>query len=182
MRADRPSRSSTSCASPVGGLFRHVVDLARGQAARGHQVGIVADASTGGERADAAFAALSPHLALGLTRVPMSRHIGMSDVAAQRHVAQRARDTQADVLHGHGAKGGAYARLTSASRCPRLHAAWRQPALQPLLAGRPALSHARAGADARAPSCSCSRAATAATRSPPRSARRARWCAWCTTA
>jgi glycosyltransferase involved in cell wall biosynthesis len=99
--------------SPVGGLFRHVLDLSRAQAARGHQVGIVADSSTGGERADAAFAALSPHLALGLTRVPMSRHIGPSDVSAQRHVARRAREVAADVLHGHGAKGGAYARLTS---------------------------------------------------------------------
>ncbi|TMJ04528.1 MAG: glycosyltransferase family 4 protein [Alphaproteobacteria bacterium] len=97
--------------SPVGGLFRHVIDLARAQAARGHKVGIVADSSTGGARADAAFAALSGELALGLTRVPMSRHVGASDVSAQRHVAQRARETDADVLHGHGAKGGAYARL-----------------------------------------------------------------------
>ena len=153
-----PSRSCTSCGLPVGGLFRHVLDLARAQAARGHQVGIVADASTGGERADAAFAALSPHLALGLSRVPMSRHIGSSDCPAQRHVAQRAHDTHADVLHGHGAKGGAYARLSVRAGHPRLHAAWRQPALRPLLAGRPALSHARTGADARAPSCSCSRA------------------------
>jgi glycosyltransferase involved in cell wall biosynthesis len=100
--------------SPVGGLFRHVIDLARGQAARGHQVGIVADASTGGERADAALAALAPHLTLGFSRVPMSRHIGPSDVSAQRHVAQRAHDTGSQVLHGHGAKGGAYARLARA--------------------------------------------------------------------
>lgn len=107
----RPLRVLHVLRSPVGGLFRHVVDLARVQAARGHQVGIVADATTGGARADAAFASLSGSLALGLTRVPMSRHIGMSDVSAQRHVAQRARETQADVLHGHGAKGGAYARL-----------------------------------------------------------------------
>jgi glycosyltransferase involved in cell wall biosynthesis len=97
--------------SPVGGLFRHVIDLARAQMARGHQVGIVADSSTGGARADAAFASLSNRLALGLTRVPMSRHVGLSDLSAQRHVARRARDTAADVLHGHGAKGGAYARL-----------------------------------------------------------------------
>lgn len=98
--------------SPVGGLFRHVLDLSRAQAARGHQVGIVADSSTGGDRADAAFAALAPCLALGLSRVPMSRHIGASDLSAQRHVARRAHDAGADVLHGHGAKGGAYARLT----------------------------------------------------------------------
>ena len=97
--------------SPVGGLFRHVIDLSRAQAARGHQVGIVADSSTGGARADAAFAGLSGQLALGLTRVPMSRHAGLSDLSAQRHVAHRARDAGADVLHGHGAKGGAYARL-----------------------------------------------------------------------
>ncbi|MBV8837991.1 MAG: glycosyltransferase family 4 protein [Alphaproteobacteria bacterium] len=110
----RPLRILHVLRSPVGGLFRHVIDLARGQAARGHQVGIVADASTGGERADAAFAALAPHLALGMTRVPMSRDLGASDISAQRHVAQRAGETNVDVLHGHGAKGGAYARLVGA--------------------------------------------------------------------
>jgi glycosyltransferase involved in cell wall biosynthesis len=88
-----------------------VIDLARAQAARGHQVGIVADSSTGGPRANVAFASLKDQLALGLTRVPMSRHVGLSDLAVQRHVARRARETGADVLHGHGAKGGAYARL-----------------------------------------------------------------------
>ena len=107
----RPLKILHVLRSPVGGLFRHVIDLARAQATRGHQVGIVADSSTGGARAEAAFASLSDQLALGLTRVPMSRHVGFSDLAAQRHVARRARDTGADVLHGHGAKGGAYARL-----------------------------------------------------------------------
>ena len=97
--------------SPVGGLFRHVIDLAGAQAARGHHVGIVADSSTGGTRADRAFESLKNQLALGLTRVPMSRHVGWSDLTAQRHVARRARETGADILHGHGAKGGAYARL-----------------------------------------------------------------------
>ena len=109
----RPLKILHVLRSPVGGLFRHVLDLSRAQAARGHQVGIVADSSTGGARADAAFAALAPHLALGLTRVPMSRHIGANDVSAHRHVARRAREIDADVLHGHGAKGGAYARLVS---------------------------------------------------------------------
>jgi glycosyltransferase involved in cell wall biosynthesis len=111
--ADRPLRILHVLRSPVGGLFRHVIDLAHAQAARGHQVGIVADSSTGGARAEAAFAALVPRLALGLTRVPMSRHIGASDLSAQRHVAERARAASVDVLHGHGAKGGAYARLAS---------------------------------------------------------------------
>ena len=113
--AERPLKILHVLRSPVGGLFRHVVDLSGAQAARGHQVGIVADSSTGGARADAAFAALAPQLALGLTRVPMSRHIGTSDMSAQRHVTQRTRDAGADVVHGHGAKGGAYARLTGGS-------------------------------------------------------------------
>jgi glycosyltransferase involved in cell wall biosynthesis len=111
MPGSRPLKILHLLRSPVGGLFRHVIDLARAQAARGDQIGIVADSSTGGARADAAFAALSGQLALGLTRVPMSRHVGLSDLSAQHHVAQRARETNADVLHGHGAKGGAYARL-----------------------------------------------------------------------
>jgi glycosyltransferase involved in cell wall biosynthesis len=100
--------------APVGGLFRHVVDLVRGQAAAGHRVGIVADATTGGARAEAALAELAPLLALGLTRVPMSRHLGLSDVTAVRRVAQVIAASGADVIHGHGAKGGAYARLAGA--------------------------------------------------------------------
>jgi glycosyltransferase involved in cell wall biosynthesis len=118
---DAPLKILHVLRSPVGGLFRHVLDLSRAQAARGHQVGIVADSTTGGERADAAFAALSAHLALGLSRVPMSRHIGASDVSAQRRVARRAHETNADVLHGHGAKGGAYARLVGTRGAIRVY-------------------------------------------------------------
>jgi glycosyltransferase involved in cell wall biosynthesis len=97
--------------APVGGLFRHVLDLVRGQTAAGHRVGIVADATTGGERAEAALTEIAPLLALGITRVAMSRHLGLSDVSAVRRVAQAIRASAADVVHGHGAKGGAYARL-----------------------------------------------------------------------
>jgi glycosyltransferase involved in cell wall biosynthesis len=116
---ERPLRILHILRAPVGGLFRHVIDLARGQAQRGHQVGIVADASTGGERAEKAFASLD--LALGLSRIAMSRQLGLEDIAAQRLVALRARQTQADVLHGHGAKGGAYARLVHAGSAIRVY-------------------------------------------------------------
>lgn len=97
--------------APVGGLFRHVQDLALEQAARGHAVGIIADRTTGGDKAEAALAALSARLAYGVSRIPMSRHAGPNDLAAVRYVATHARQLQADVVHGHGAKGGAYARL-----------------------------------------------------------------------
>lgn len=97
--------------APVGGLFRHVVDLARLQAMAGHQVGIVCDATTGGERAARALADLAPHLALGVTRLPMRRNPHPSDLLALRALGRRAAAVGATVLHGHGAKGGVYARM-----------------------------------------------------------------------
>lgn len=102
--------------SPVGGLFRHVIDLARAQAERGHRVGLIADSTTGGERADAAFAAIAPLMAHGITRVPMSRNVGPADWKPVLHTMRRTSAAKADVLHGHGAKGGAYARLALGNR------------------------------------------------------------------
>ena len=102
--------------SPVGGLFRHVVDLASGQIARGHEVGIVADSSTGNGLSDAAFAPLEANLALGLMRIPIRRNPHPADIAAIWHVARRIGETGAEIVHGHGAKGGALARLAPAER------------------------------------------------------------------
>src|SRR5437763_8226279 len=121
--------------APIGGLFRHVLDLARGQIARGHRVGLIVDASTGGVFAQASLAQLAPQLALGLTRVAMSRQLGWRDIAAARHVTRRAAEAAADVVHGHGAKGGAYARLVPSRRAIRvytphggsLHFRWASP-------------------------------------------------------
>jgi glycosyltransferase involved in cell wall biosynthesis len=95
----------------LGGLFRHVVDLTRGQHARGHRVGIICDSITGGERAAKALAELTPHLALGLVRTPMPRHASWRDLTALWEVSRRVRQWNAHVVHGHGAKGGAYARF-----------------------------------------------------------------------
>jgi glycosyltransferase involved in cell wall biosynthesis len=105
----------------VGGLFRHVVDLARAQHARGHRIGIIADARTGGAQAESVLAALSSDLALGVSRFPMSRHLGWRDLAALRHVGHRLAASGANVVHGHGAKGGAYARLASAPDAIRVY-------------------------------------------------------------
>lgn len=102
--------------APVGGLFRHVIDLANGQIERGHEVGIVADSTTGNHLSEAAFAALAPKLALGLTRIPIRRNPHPADLAAVWHVSRRVAMTGADVVHGHGAKGGALARLAPAER------------------------------------------------------------------
>ena len=86
-------------------------DLCHAQSAAGHSVGIICNSTTGGAFEDALFADLAPYLALGLIRVPMHRQIALSDFAAARRVYKAAKPLAPDVLHGHGAKGGAYARL-----------------------------------------------------------------------
>ncbi|MGY3649921.1 hypothetical protein ACVWW2_005212 [Bradyrhizobium sp. LM4.3] len=49
---DQPLRILHAVRAPVGGIFRHILDVANGQVDRGHHVGILADNLTGGERAD----------------------------------------------------------------------------------------------------------------------------------
>lgn len=113
--------------SPVGGIFRHVRDLADAQAAAGHLVGIVCDSTTGGAFEEALFEDLKGTLALGVHRTPMQRHIGPGDAASAWRTFKIIKELQPDVLHGHGAKGGAYARLfgsllrVSRSRVARLY-------------------------------------------------------------
>lgn len=99
--------------APVGGLFRHVLDVAQAQIDRGCRVGMIADATTGGSRADAVFAELEPRLTLGLTRVAMARNPGPTDFGALRHAIARIREAAPDVVHGHGSKGGVYARCAT---------------------------------------------------------------------
>ena len=107
--------------APVGGLFRHVSDLVRLQAAAGHAVGILCDSTTGGERAERALADLAPNLCLGVVRIPMRRNPHPSDLAAIWHLSRHAAVLGAEVVHGHGAKGGAYARLALASGAIRAY-------------------------------------------------------------
>jgi glycosyltransferase involved in cell wall biosynthesis len=97
--------------APVGGLFRHVLDLARGQIARGHRVGLIADSSTGGTRAEQILAELAPRLALGLERLPMRQMPGPWDIAPLLATRSALKRRSVDVAHGHGAKGGAFVRL-----------------------------------------------------------------------
>jgi glycosyltransferase involved in cell wall biosynthesis len=112
--ADRALRIVHCFRSPVGGLFRHVADLTREQARNGHFVGIICDSSTGGDYEERLFAGLMPSLALGLKRFPMRRQISPSDLAATLRMMREIRSLNPDVLHAHGAKGGAYARMIGA--------------------------------------------------------------------
>ena len=97
--------------APLGGLFRHVLDLTREQIARGHEVGLVADSLTGGAHADTILEELRPHLALGLIRLPIRRLPHPSDLSLLLRIHARLRRLRPDVIHGHGSKGGTFARL-----------------------------------------------------------------------
>lgn len=97
--------------APVGGIIRHILDVANGQIERGHHVGIVADSLTGGARADAALAEIEPRLKLGVHRVAIRREPRFADFVVWTHIAGLIRKLKPDVVHGHGAKAGAYARL-----------------------------------------------------------------------
>ena len=109
--AEAPLRILHVLRAPLGGLFRHVVDLTREQIARGHAVGLITDSLTGGDTAARILEGLAPGLQLGLSRTPIHRNPHLSDIHALSHVLARVGATRPDVVHGHGSKGGVLARL-----------------------------------------------------------------------
>lgn len=97
--------------APVGGLFRHVADLSQALAQRGHRVGLVVDDQNSGAYWSQRLAEVEQSAALGVTRLPLSRAPSPSDLIAITKIARRIQTQSIDVVHGHGAKGGALARL-----------------------------------------------------------------------
>ncbi|HVY20039.1 MAG TPA: glycosyltransferase family 4 protein [Bauldia sp.] len=110
---------------PAGDILRHVADLVEAQHKAGNHVGLLCDTGEGDGSEAEAFARLDPMLALGLIRAPMRREI--TNFRAALALADRVRILDPDVLHGHGAKGGAYARTigtrlrASGSRVSRIY-------------------------------------------------------------
>jgi len=111
MTDDPPLRILHCFRSPIGGIFRHVRDLAIEQSRAGHHVGILCDSSTGGAHEDRLFEAILPYLELGLSRMPIDRSITPRDIPSFWRSYKQIRELRPDILHGHGAKGGAMARL-----------------------------------------------------------------------
>jgi glycosyltransferase involved in cell wall biosynthesis len=114
--ADRPLRILHAVRAPVGGIFRHILDLANGQADRGHHIGIIADSLTGGARAEAALKEIAPRLKLGLYRIVIHREPYPTDILVWARFMSLVRRLQPDVLHGHGAKAGAFTRMKPRSK------------------------------------------------------------------
>jgi glycosyltransferase involved in cell wall biosynthesis len=98
--------------APLGGLFRHVVDLAAEQSARGCEVGMFFDGDGRCPRVEAALARIPGGLKLGVGMTPIHRNPGISDITAMARFAAWLGKVKPDVVHGHGSKGGAYARLS----------------------------------------------------------------------
>lgn len=114
--SDSPLRILHAVRAPVGGIFRHILDLAVGQAERGHSVGILADSLTGGDRAETALKEIAPKLKLGVYRLAMRREPHPIDSVTALHFLRLARSLKLDVLHGHGAKAGAFVRMKRKSK------------------------------------------------------------------
>lgn len=114
--SDQPLRILHAVRAPVGGIIRHILDLANGQAERGHQVGLITDSLTGGERASAALAEIAPRMKLGVYRLAIHREPHPGDAVVWARLRRLIERVKPDVLHGHGAKAGVFLRLKGASK------------------------------------------------------------------
>jgi glycosyltransferase involved in cell wall biosynthesis len=140
--------------SPVGGLFRHVRDLARGQSEMGHEVAMLCSSSDGGASADLLLKHAGKFCGLGVHRAAMSRMPGLGDLSGTRATRVLAQSLDIGVIHGHGAKGGVYARLAARKlgiasvytpHGGSLHFQWRSPAGAAFLAAEKYLSRIGSG-------------------------------------
>ena len=110
--SDTPLRILHCLRAPVGGLFRHVCDLAQAQTDAGHAVGVLCANEPNDARTQARIAELNETCALGVTRIGLGRFPGISDAKALWATSSLVRELVPTVLHGHGAKGGVLSRFT----------------------------------------------------------------------
>ncbi|MTI17353.1 glycosyltransferase family 1 protein, partial [Rhodobacteraceae bacterium RKSG542] len=112
----KPSMRIIHCVrAPIGGAFRHVVDLCRQQSKDGHDVGLLCDSQTGGETAARTLEDLSAHLSLGVHRLPIARSLHPRDAVTIFKAHALLKTLDPDVIHGHGAKGGVISRLVGSA-------------------------------------------------------------------
>ncbi len=102
--------------APLGGVLRHVADLAHGQARLGLDVGIICDKGEDSEFVQGVLNRLAAQCSLGIHRFHMQRMPGYGDISAALKLRRIATSCRANILHGHGAKGGAYARLAAKNK------------------------------------------------------------------
>ncbi|GHB36494.1 glycosyl transferase [Pseudovibrio japonicus] len=96
--------------APLGGAFRHLMDLVEEQIKIGHELGIICASNHIPPSSRDQLEAIRPRLALGLTSVPMARSLSPKDLPNFHKLFKHLSLQKPDVLHGHGAKGGVFAR------------------------------------------------------------------------
>jgi glycosyltransferase involved in cell wall biosynthesis len=101
--------------APLGGVMRHVGDLVAAQHGMGLDLGLITASNIGGAGADKLLRSLEPKCTLGIHRIPMERLPTLRDLGAYRAIREKCRALRPDILHGHGAKGGAFAALVARS-------------------------------------------------------------------
>jgi glycosyltransferase involved in cell wall biosynthesis len=103
----------------------------------GHHVGVICDSGTGGDTAKRQLERLAPWCGLGIMRVRMGRSLGPGDIVTMAKIGRHVARLSPQIIHGHGAKGGAYARLLPRAKgravlyTPHggtLHYNWKSPA------------------------------------------------------
>lgn len=104
--------------APVGGLWRHILDLTDGLLDRGFELGIVVDSLRASDSVKGVLERFEPKLALGVHTLAIPRVPGVGDLRVARYCRKLIKELKPDIVHGHGAKGGLHARL----------AAWGTPA------------------------------------------------------
>lgn len=87
------------------------MDLSKELSERGHEVGIVLDSGFTDRQTSDGLNNLAPLLKLGIHRLSISRIPGPKDAITALQLRKLAARLNVDVLHGHGAKGGLFARL-----------------------------------------------------------------------
>lgn len=96
--------------SPAGGIRRHLMALIEGQLKSGHRVYLICDC----EDSDSSFKSQIEVLkkrGLNLLDLKIESGPSIKDIANLLQIYSLYKSQKIDIVHGHGAKGGLYARL-----------------------------------------------------------------------
>lgn len=96
---------------PTGGLYRHIRDLIDGIDNSRIRISLIFDGHT--NISDKELNELKRKCLGGVTSISMRQNPALSDLQVCRRIAEIINENHCDIVHGHGAKGGLYARLAS---------------------------------------------------------------------
>lgn len=116
---DKKLRVLIMARAPVGGIWRHILDVTDGLLERGHAVGIVVDSLRASDHVRATLERFKPKLELGVHTLTIPRLPGVGDVKISLQCRNIIKQTKPDIVHGHSAKGGLYARLAAWGKAPK---------------------------------------------------------------